>query len=449
MKPLARVATLLAALAVLHGGTGCKRFERQEKKPAEVRVSPVTVGTLEEFVPFVGTLRAKRRASVASAQGGRVVRVDVTDGDMVSSGQPLVWLDTRDLEARVGEQEAALASARAHEAEVSATLRQSEAKLGNDVEQAQQALTQADINIKTVTTQRDANQRDMVRLQKLFKEKAVSRSQMEQAELKYKLSLNDLEAAHSKRAAAEASLRLAHKDARDVETARAQLEGARAQVAQARAGLNTARVALSQAVLTAPMTGTVVERSVEPGQAVGGGATPLLSVVDNHQLECVTPIEERFAGRIRRGMAAILTTPISGERPLKAEVVDVIPSSDPKTNTLRMRLRIENPDNLLMDGLSINGRLALTTHRGTVVPRDAVRVLGQESIVMVVSEQTARRRRVVVAFRDETQALVTGVREGEFVVTEGSNLVDGEAVTVDYTPAAPASNLPQTRPRTK
>ena len=165
MKPLARLAMLLAALAVLHGGTGCKRFEPQEKKPAEVRVAPVTVGTLDEFVPFVGTLRAKRRASVASAQGGRVVRVDVTDGDAVTSGQPLVWLDTRDLEARVGEQQAALASARAHESEVSATLHQSEAKHGNDVEQAQQALTQADIYIKTVTTQRDANQRDMVRLQ--------------------------------------------------------------------------------------------------------------------------------------------------------------------------------------------------------------------------------------------------------------------------------------------
>lgn len=449
MKPLARFAVLLAALAVLQGGTGCQRFARQDKKPTEVRVTPVTVSTLDEFVPFVGTMRAKRRASVASAQGGRVVRVDVTDGDTVTSGQALVWLDTRDLEARIGEQEAALASARAHESEVSATLRQSEAKLGNDVEQAQQALTQAEIYIKTVTTQLDANKRDMLRLQKLFKEKAVSRSQMEGAELKYKLSLNDLQSARSKRAAAEASLRLAHKDARDVETARAQLAGAHAQVAQAEASVNTARVALSQTVLTAPMSGTVVERSVEPGQAVGGGATPLLSVVDNHQLECVTPIDERFGARVRRGMSAVVTTPISGDRPLKAEVVDVIPASDPKTNTLRMRLRIENPDNLLMDGLSINGRLTLTTHRGTVVPRDAVRQLGQETVVMVVSGQMANRRRVGVEFRDETQVLVTGVREGEFVVTEGSNLVDGESVTIDYTPVAQPSSLPEARPKAK
>lgn len=451
MRNVLRTALWGVALATLLGGTACQRLESEPVRPTEVRVAEITAGAFDETITFVGTLRARRRASLASVQPGTVVRVDVTDGDTVAAGQPLVWLETRDTEARIREQEAALEGARANEAEVEASLHQSEAQLRNGVEQAQETLRQSEINVASVKTQTVANQRDMERLRTLYKENAVSRSQKEQAELKYKLSLDDLKTALSRKASAEAALRLAQKGEHDVASARAKLAVAHAQVTQAQASLEAARVSLQESVLKAPIAGTIVDRNVEPGQAVGGGATPLLAVVDNATLECVTAIEEQHADRIRRGMPANITTPLSRDRSLRAEVLELVPSSDPKTNTLRMRLRILNPDNLLMDGLSINGRLTLTEHRGATVPREAVRTMGQKSYVHLVEGQSVHRREVNVSYTTETHALITGVSEGQFVVIDGNNLTDGQTVTIDYTPAtrsaAPAAA--PSRPRAR
>ena len=445
MRPPSRTLLIAALLASLTPSTGCRRIEEARTQPPTVRVVAATQGLVGEYATFTGVLKARHRAAVSSAQPGTVIRVAATDGDAVAEGQPLIWLDTRDAEARLHEQQTQLASARADMTQTEATLRQSESKLKNDVEQAQQALAQTDIAVRSATTQMNANQRDMTRLQTLYKEKAVSRSQMEKAELQYKLSVDELHTARSKQPAALASLRLAQKGERDVEMQRAQLAVSRSKVAQAEAAVNTVQVSLQQSVLRSPMAGTVVERSVEPGQVVGGGGTPLMTVVDNRKLECVASLEEQYANRVTRGQPAILNTSLEPDANVHATVTDVVPSSDPKTNTVKMRLRLDQvtadvPASKMLatltDGVTVTGRLTLAKHRGVVIPREALHHNGTQAFVSVVEAQAAHTRQVTVEHENQTHAVVKEIRAGEFVICEGELPKDGQQVTVDYAPVS-------------
>jgi len=100
---------LTLAIVLLIGGlTGCGLFgEEPTPEPVPVAVSQPNVVSAEAFVVPL------KEADLAFQIGGRVVSVEVEEGDTVTEGQPLARLDDATEQAQLAEAEAALARARA------------------------------------------------------------------------------------------------------------------------------------------------------------------------------------------------------------------------------------------------------------------------------------------------------------------------------------------------
>jgi membrane fusion protein, multidrug efflux system len=92
-------------LAVLLPTTGCKeRHEAsaaQALEPALVRLHAVQSGQHTATEDIVGTVRAKRRATLEAKVGGRIEQLLAAPGQQVKAGQLLAQLDVREIQARL------------------------------------------------------------------------------------------------------------------------------------------------------------------------------------------------------------------------------------------------------------------------------------------------------------------------------------------------------------
>ena len=116
---LAAVVVALLAMGWLwHGRTGKTAAESAASEPVLLELAPTDLATARsgeviEGVQFTGTLQAVNQAVLAAPIEGRIAEVMVRAGESVSKGQVMARLDLSDLEARLAEQRAALADARA------------------------------------------------------------------------------------------------------------------------------------------------------------------------------------------------------------------------------------------------------------------------------------------------------------------------------------------------
>jgi multidrug efflux pump subunit AcrA (membrane-fusion protein) len=426
---------ILAALMLLSSGCGgvAQYVERRNERPT-VRAQRVQAGRLPEILAFTGVLHARHKASVSSANPGVVDRVAVEDGDYVSAGQPVIWLQSDELRARLNEQEAsvAVAQTRIHQLESQVSL--SSGKVSGDVSQAESAYQQAVISTRAAETQLASAKADEQRMAMLYKEKAIPYHQLEQAKLTVKLQQDQLATARSKQAAAREAIGQARKGSYQTRSTEAELEGARASLIQSEASVATLRVQLDQTVLRSPISGVIVDRNVEPGQSVGGGGTPLLSVVDNHDLYCVVNVDQRYAAVLHDGMMASIEFPTRPGVTTRGYVRDIIPSSDPKTRTVRVKIMVSNETRTLMDGLSLNGRLTLSESKGVLIPRDALRARDGRSFVWAVENSRIKEKPISYVAKDQLYVLATkGIKAGDIIVVEASEVQPGELVDVQMT----------------
>lgn len=96
----------------------------------------------------------------------------------------------------------------------------------------------------------------------------------------------------------------------DFETAKTDYETARASLLSAQASLTRAQVNLKYAVIRSPISGTVINRGVEPGQTVAASfSTPTLFVIteDLSQMEIHAYVDESDIGQIKEGQSVRFT----------------------------------------------------------------------------------------------------------------------------------------------
>ncbi|HUR82998.1 MAG TPA: biotin/lipoyl-binding protein, partial [Thermoanaerobaculia bacterium] len=107
------VKKVIIAVVVLAAAAATLLYLRNQRKP-----KPLVLG---------GTLEA-RTVNVGSLTGGRVVRVQIDEGQHVVAGQTLVTLETETIDRQIAEQEAAIAAANAQLAKAVAGPRDEEVR---------------------------------------------------------------------------------------------------------------------------------------------------------------------------------------------------------------------------------------------------------------------------------------------------------------------------------
>jgi len=241
-----------------------------------------------------GTIEATD-ADLGFQAPGRVLSIDVREGDAVSAGDELGRLDARELEAAVAGAMAQLAAAEARLAELERGSRPQE-------------LATAEAGVRSAVQRNDEARRNASRATTLFDGGAISRQAMDQATTVVEVSTAALEQA-------EEHLALVREGPR-TETISAQ----RALVEQARAYVARAEAALSYAVITAPFAGIITARHREPGEAVMAGA-PVLTVLDPDDRWVRIYIREDQIGLVRLGSTAEIVSDTYPDRVYAGEVV--------------------------------------------------------------------------------------------------------------------------------
>jgi RND family efflux transporter MFP subunit len=199
-------------------------------------------------------------------------------------------------------------------------------------------------------------------------------------------------------------------------------------LAQAAAAASSARRMRSLATLRAPISGVVTRLAATLGASVDGTAS-LVDVADPRAVDITLSVSATEAAQIRTGARVVLTAGPAGAGDTlgRGTVNSIAAAIDTATRTVAVRVSVANTARPLRIGESVNGRIALDSRSETVlVPASAVVPDGDENHVFVLDTANVARVRTVEvgARRDGRIEIMSGLRPGERIVTDGAYQVD-------------------------
>lgn len=180
--------------------------------------------------------------------------------------------------------------------------------------------------------------------------------------------------------------------------------------------------------LNAPRSGVVLRRGVSAGTAVDP-STELMTIADLSHIWIIAELPESDVGLVKEGAAVSIEVPASGLPPFEATVDFLYPTLSERTRSLRVRMRVPNPERTLLPGMSGFARFSGTPRRTLTVPRDAVVDTGNMQHVFVKGEGNHFEPQPVrLGLRlAERIEILEGLEEGDQVVASGVFLIDSES----------------------
>lgn len=218
----------------------------------------------------------------------------------------------------------------------------------------------------------------------------------------------------------------------------ADVETARATMVATRAAVTVNRVGASGLVLRAPTAGVVEGLTVKPGDQVAAG-TRIASVAVRADVRARFGVDPSMAQRIRVG-DPIAVSLIAGGAPIRSVVDGVDPQIDPTTRLASVYARLP-ASAAVAPGQPLRGTVTVSSRPdGIMIPYSALLDDGGRSYVFVVQNGVAKRRDVSPGNSSGGAIqILSGLKAGERVVTEGATaLEDGMKVREDD-PAAPVT----------
>ena len=267
-----------------------------------VTLEAARLTTLRSRVVGSCAFRPRRSVTVVSETGGRVAAIPVAVGATVSAGQELVVLDDRQLQMALSRTEAALASA-------DAAARRSLVSLRATLRSARDGWERA----------RDT----LARKEELHRTGGATHSELEDAQYAERTAAAELRSAREqlnlatgRPSAAEPVIDGAADEA---------IVAADPEVIQARLAVTQAAHDLSQAVLTAPLAGTLTALEASLGnQLAPGAAVATVATLDDILAE--VQIDEVDIGKLQVGQAVVLTTDSVRDVELQGRVALIPPA---------------------------------------------------------------------------------------------------------------------------
>jgi RND family efflux transporter MFP subunit len=215
----------------------------------------------------------------------------------------------------------------------------------------------------------------------------------------------------------------------DLDLKQNQLSVAQAEVERLVARIASLELDLEDTVLRAPSNGVVLEKFKEVGEiAVPGGfagSGELIRLANMDELRAEVDINESDLSKIEIGQPAEVVPDAYPDQRYRAEVVKLYPQINRQKGTLKVEVKILEPDEKLRPDMSVRitflreAQAAPGGEGAVLAPREAVRSEGGASFAWVVTEGRLRR-----------QAIETGgdAGSGRVIVTRG--LTGGEALVV-------------------
>jgi cobalt-zinc-cadmium efflux system membrane fusion protein len=189
---------------------------------------------------------------------------------------------------------------------------------------------------------------------------------------------------------------------------------------------------VSTIVVPAPIDGVITARAANLGQVVAMGME-LLSVTDLSEVWVVGDLYEQDFEAVRVGSTAVVTATAYPGMTLRGRVSYIDPRVDPQARTAKARVEVPNADGRVRLGMYVAVTFSgAASGRAVVVPRAAVQAIGDRHVVYVPvkGEEGKFVQRVIRlgAPVGEAYTVLSGVKPGETVVTEGSFFLRAESL---------------------
>lgn len=193
--------------------------------------------------------------------------------------------------------------------------------------------------------------------------------------------------------------------------------------------------------------GYVIARSVFAGHQVSP-EMDLYTIADISNIWIIAEVYEYEIAAIRTGQQAVVVFPSFPGKVFNGKVTYISPELDAKTRTAKIRIELPNGDFLIKPDMFANVELKVTYGKSLSVPQEAVLDSGASQVVFVAKEGGYfEPRKITLGPKvDERFIVLSGLQQGERVVTSANFLIDSESqlksasgLMASDMPEAPAS----------
>ena len=336
---------------------------------------------------------------ISSKIPGRIVNLTVREGDSVEAGQVVAWLSSPQEEAIRDAQKARIVSDQRTADQLQSQL----ATYAEKVRQAElyedQAETDAPGHVKEAEATLAASQADLARWEAelrqvqidakryapLAKTGAVAVQVAEQYGTREQAVLASVDASRKHVAAAEATLQQARAQLqniaikaadrltllRETDELKHRIASAQADVEAEQAALRKIEADLADLTIHAPIAGTILTRSAEPGRVIQPGQT-ILTMVDLTKLYLRGFVPEGAIGKVKVGQQAQVYLDSNPKEPIPAEVIRVDPEAmftpentyfkeDRVKQVMGVKLGLRGAYGFAKPGMPADGRIQIQT----------------------------------------------------------------------------------------
>lgn len=440
---LYKIAIILSLSAILSVLTACSGSKAESANNSNANAAPSVVETtvaqaivqnVPTYFEATGNLAGDAQTDVAPTVGGKVVAVNFDVGSYVERGSVLVQLDDRDARIRLEQSQAQVQQA---ESQVNQAQSQVEAARAN-VRQTQSQLglqnggnfNVTDVaEVKTARAALDLAEKEYRRAERLLETGDIARTifdqrrtQFEQAQAQYQAALNGANQRFAAIRSAQAQ----------VDTALAGVRTAQSAVEAARTQTEAAQKAISDAVIRAPISGYVAERTADLGEFISTNSK-VATIVRTSVLRLRIDVPEQNIGQVAVGQSISLQTSAYPDRNFAGRVARISPNLNATSRVLVVEAEVENVGGLLKPGQFATVRINQGRAKQSVmIPANAVKAEGDTNSVFVVKDGRAEQRQIRSGILENGLIEIQqGVQEGETVATSNLNQIfDGVAVTV-------------------
>jgi len=397
----------------------------------KVDVVKPSVGGMDRTSVQPGSIHAYEAAELFAKVSGYLKKLNVDIGDQVKAGQFLAEIDSPELHRDVDRGKAAVEKANAQVGQMKAHIVAAEA----DLNAAKTAITRAEAGVKRDQAAYHFRDKQLKRFQELVEAKSVDERLVDEKE--------DLRlAAHAAVEASEASLDESHAQvasaAAKVEQAKADLVDAQAEVDVAKANLAKAEVFADYTRIVAPYDGVITTRGFHRGDFIRAAdqnaVVSLFTVERTDIVRLVVYVPDNDVPFTHPGDDTVTTIDALPGHQFSAKVSRIAFSEDKKTKTMRTEIDLENPQNLLRNGMYGKTRLLLEkgASNALTVPSSAISgsIKNGKGTIFVARDGVARKQTVTVSNDNGVLTEITeGLNAKDLVIVGNNNsIADGRPV---------------------
>jgi len=397
------IGGLWAGRGVFNSNSEIKPDDLATVQRGDLALSVVATGSI---IP-ISTVELKSKAS------GLIKNLMVEEGDMVREGQTLIELDKELLQAQLREAEAnrTAAEARLQEAE-------------SEVSSAVTMKKKLELDLRNLEGNQEFIRKQLKRQESMYAEKLIPRYDFEKTERELQDALLKAEALRSE---------LIMQDAR-IDGARKAVARVSAEVVQTEANLDRQRENLRYATITSPITGKVLKREVEVGDAVssilqlGSQATLLLTLGDMTEVFVEGRVDEADIGKVFVGQACRVKVDSYRDKSFPGRVTRISPMGEKIDNVIgfNVRVSITDPDQILRAEMSANAEIIIQEKKGVLtIPENAI-IYDKERKTFAQLYDPASpdlKKRVPIKIgisNGTTTEIVGGLKQGDQVLRAGA-----------------------------